>query len=152
MRNTIGYMITWTTYGTWLQGDKRGYVKDGQLLPVNQKLYSANIKQQKFQTVTLDQNQKDIARSAILTEAKRVSHKIPALAVCSNHVHLVAEANKEPIDQFVRRYKVAATIALRQYYPDKIWSKGYDKRFCFSQSELMNRIRYVQQHNIKITP
>ena len=29
MEKTLGYMITLTTYGTWLQGDKRGYVKNG---------------------------------------------------------------------------------------------------------------------------
>ena len=26
----IAYMLTWTTYGTWLQGDERGYGKDGE--------------------------------------------------------------------------------------------------------------------------
>ncbi len=25
----IGYMLTWTTYGSWLQGDERGWRKDG---------------------------------------------------------------------------------------------------------------------------
>jgi len=25
----IGCMLTWTTYGTWLQEDEKGYVKDG---------------------------------------------------------------------------------------------------------------------------
>jgi hypothetical protein len=26
MKRIIGYMVTWTTYGSWLQGDKRGLV------------------------------------------------------------------------------------------------------------------------------
>ncbi len=30
MVRMIGYMLTRTTYGMWLQGDKRGYVKDGE--------------------------------------------------------------------------------------------------------------------------
>lgn len=30
MVRMIAYMLTWTTYGTWLQGDKRRYVKDGE--------------------------------------------------------------------------------------------------------------------------
>ena len=25
----LAYFITWTTYGTWLPGDKRGWVKAG---------------------------------------------------------------------------------------------------------------------------
>ncbi len=31
MTKTVGYMITWTTYGTWLQGDKKGFVKEGKI-------------------------------------------------------------------------------------------------------------------------
>jgi REP element-mobilizing transposase RayT len=147
MRKTIGYMITWTTYGTWLQGDKRGYVKDGTILPKGENLKSANQNQQKFQTVRLNIIQKQIAENAILAESQRVNQKILALAVCSNHVHLVAQANSEPMDLFVRRYKVAATTALRKYYPDKIWTRGFDKRFCFSQEDLTKKIRYVEQHN-----
>jgi hypothetical protein len=30
MSKTVGYMVTWTTYGTWLQGEKKGFVKDGE--------------------------------------------------------------------------------------------------------------------------
>ena len=31
MAKTLGYLITWTTYGTWLQGDERGYAKKGKV-------------------------------------------------------------------------------------------------------------------------
>src|SRR5256885_1590364 len=30
MSDPIGYFLTWTTYGTWLPGDDRGWVKEGQ--------------------------------------------------------------------------------------------------------------------------
>ncbi len=29
MAKTLGYMVTLTTYGTWLQGNEKGFVKDG---------------------------------------------------------------------------------------------------------------------------
>jgi len=139
-------MITWTTYGTWLQGDERGYVKNGTTLSANDALRYANQKQQKCQTVILDSNQRQMAEKAILEEANRIGQKIFTLVVCSNHVHLVAEATCEPIEQVVRRYKVVATAAVRKYFPDKIWTKGYDKRFCFSQEDLVSRICYVERH------
>jgi hypothetical protein len=44
MAKTVGYMITFTTYGTWLQGDKRGYVKDGKEFDSNKELLDANRK------------------------------------------------------------------------------------------------------------
>jgi len=35
MAKTVGYMLTWTTYGTWLQGEKKGFVKDGEVMGEN---------------------------------------------------------------------------------------------------------------------
>jgi len=43
MPRTVGYMITWTTYGTWLQGDERGYVKNGKVLRENKRLWKTQI-------------------------------------------------------------------------------------------------------------
>ena len=38
MAGMIGFMATWTTYGTWLQGHKKGYVKNGKILEANPEL------------------------------------------------------------------------------------------------------------------
>ena len=29
MGRMLGYMLSWTMYGTWLQGKEKGFVKDG---------------------------------------------------------------------------------------------------------------------------
>ena len=42
MTKMVGFMATWTTYGTWLQGDKRGYVKKGITLGSNAQLEKSN--------------------------------------------------------------------------------------------------------------
>jgi len=42
MGKLIGYMVTWTTYGSWLQGDKRGYVKNGEILLAEKILEKSN--------------------------------------------------------------------------------------------------------------
>lgn len=147
-KRMIGYLVTWTTYGSWLQGDKRGYVKKGKILTQNNKLKSANLKRQKYPTVKLNQEQKQIVEQAILEEAQRIKHKIFAIAVCSNHVHIVASVSEESIEQAVHRYKYSATWALRKFTSQgKIWSKGFDKRFCFTDRELENKIRYLRSHN-----
>src|SRR3972149_9668488 len=146
-KKLIGYMVTWTTYGTWLQGDKRGYVKNGKILPDNNKLKSANQKQQKFQAVKLNSSQKDIVRKAILQEAQKINQKIPAIAVCSNHVHIVAEVSSESIEKIVHRYKRLSTFVLRKIGLDgKIWSTGFDKRFCFTDKDIEQKVKYVNGH------
>jgi len=148
MKRMIGYMVTWTTYGTWLQGDERGYVKNGKILAQNDKLRSANRRQQKYSTVRFNSEQKQIVQNSIIKEAQRINHKMFAIAVCSNHVHLVAGISEESIEQAVHRYKYSATLALRKLGTDgKIWSKGFDKRFCFTDRELENKIKYVQSHH-----
>ena len=30
MPEPVGFLLTWTTYGTWLPGDERGWIKRGQ--------------------------------------------------------------------------------------------------------------------------
>jgi len=147
-KRLIGYMITWTTYGSWLQGDERRYVKNGKILPRNDKLKSVNQKQQKSQTVKLSIKQRQIIEQAILQEAQRINQKVRAIAVCSNHVHIVAEVSAESIEQVVHRYKYSATLALRKCgVENKIWSKGFDKRFCFNNKELEHKIGYIENHN-----
>ena len=45
-------MATWTTYGTWLQGNEKKYVKDGEILQADKELEEANKRQQKSKTQT----------------------------------------------------------------------------------------------------
>ena len=148
MRKFIAYMVTWTTYGSWLQGDERGYIKDGERLEPNPNLKQSNLSSLNQQIIKLTPQQKCTARDAIVDEAKRINHKIYAIAVCTNHIHLIAENNYTPIYQAVKRYKNVATAALKQTgLNTKIWTRGFDKRYCFTEKELTNRIEYVNKHN-----
>ena len=140
-------MLTWTTYGSWLQGDERGYVKDGRILRGDKELVDVCEKLQKGHAVKLRHNEKDIVRQAILNEAERIGQTIEALAVCSNHVHVVARYFPEPIGRTVSRFKNVTSSALRKHGRDgRVWTRGFDKRFCFSQEDLVRRIQYVKNH------
>ena len=142
-----GYMVTWTTYGTWLPGDKRGYVRQGKIMPGDPKILKASQSLQKAATVTLDSEQKAIIRRAILQEAQKIGHTIEALAVCTNHIHLVARPCEESIESIVSRYKNVAMFALRiDGSVRRIWTRGFDKRFCFNEKSLNQRIEYVKRH------
>jgi len=140
-------MVTWTTYGSWLQGDKRGYVKHGKIMSGDQKILLANRRLLKSPAVQLDSEHRAIVYQAILDEAKRIGHTIEALTVCSNHVHLVARPCQESVQEIVSRYKNVAMFALhKQGQVGRIWTHGFDKRFCFNQENLNRRIEYVNHH------
>ena len=148
MAKTIAYMITWTTYGTWLQGDERGYVKDGQILPPNQSLENSNRQNLSKKPIKLLQNHRRIVQDAIHEKAKQLNQRIYALSISSNHVHIVAEYIPMSIGLVVRHYKGASQSALRKTgFAGRVWTNGYDKRYCFDERSLKNRIVYVESHN-----
>ena len=143
-------MVTWTTYGTWLQGDKRGYVKGGAILPGDENIKEICQRLQKQPVVILNGDEKKTVQKTILTESEKIGQTIKALAVCTNHVHLVAEPCGESIEKIVSRYKNVAMFALYKFGRNgRIWTRGFDKRFCFTEDELTRRIEYVQRHLCK---
>ena len=148
MSKLVGYMVTWTTYGTWLQGDKRGYVKDGRILEGDQTLLELCKGLQKGQTVKLTKQEKEIVRRAILSESQRIGQNLEALAFCTNHLHIAARPCDKSIERIVSMYKSAATRVLRSVGRlGPIRTAGFDKRFCFTEDDLAGRIRYIQNHN-----
>jgi len=148
MAKTLGYMITWTTYGSWLQGDKRGFVKKGKIHPSNQSLANSNKQKLSKNPVKLSKTHRQIVRNAIFEKANQLNQKIYALSVSSNHVHIVAEYIPKPIGSVVTHYKNSAQVALRKVgLTERIWTKGFDKRYCFDRQTLKSRIDYVNSHN-----
>jgi len=148
MSKIVGYMVTWTTYGSWLPGDERRYVANGQILQVDLKTLQRNKKRQKSPTVKLNKKEIHLVRQVILNEAERIGHKVEALAVCSSHVHLAARPHSESIEDVVGRYKSITTHTLWNLgHKGHIWTKGFDKRFCFSEENLTRKIQYVNKHN-----
>jgi REP element-mobilizing transposase RayT len=148
MSEIIGYMLTWTTYGSWLPGDKRGYVDDGRTFNGDIEILKRNKQRQKSLLVKLNAQEKDFVKQVIRDEAKKINHKIEALSFRGSHVHLVARPHSTSIEDVVEKYKGLTTRFLWQKgRKGRIWTKGYDKRFCFTEQELDARIKYVQNHN-----
>ena len=144
---TIGYMITWTTYGTWLQGREKGFVKDGEVRGENVAIKKDCEKKLESEPVRLGRSDKNVVKDAILEAAKQFQQKICAIAVCSNHVHIAAEYVEVPMSVLVGYYKNAGRVALKKCgFEGKVWTRGFDKRFCFSGKDLRARVDYVNKH------
>jgi len=71
MSKVLGYMLTWTTYGTWLQGDEKGYLRDGEVLAPNKNLYDWNIANMKKEAIRLSARQKEMVKGAIISECEK---------------------------------------------------------------------------------
>ncbi len=98
---SFALFITWTTYGTWLPGDRRGYVSrtlpaDGvfqpkrnqtgsPITPGNAQTLATAQKAQKYDTVWLDRTQALIAAQAIRQAALKRRWVIIRASVMANH-------------------------------------------------------------------
>ncbi len=60
MARLIGYMLTWPTYGSWLQGGEKGYVKDGVHYGEDPRLLRANKKLLQKPAVKLSEKHKHL--------------------------------------------------------------------------------------------
>jgi len=129
----IGYMVTWRTYGTWADDDEYARGKCRGMLGQR--------------AVSLSDDERMVVLQAIEDEAAREGETMMGIAVGKQHVHLVMRTTERPVGQFVAICKTVARQALREAgFEGKVWAKGYDKRFCFSEEELDSRIAYVVRH------
>jgi len=118
-------MLTWTTYGTWLQGSKKGFVKQSKVRGENIALKTDCKKKLKISPVRFRGKEKEIVSEAILKASERYKQKILAIAVCSNHLHIVCEYVEVPIGVLVGYYKYAGRTALQKSgYNGKVWTRG----------------------------
>lgn len=150
MKKVLGYMLTWTTYGSWLQGDKRKYVKNGRMLESNPSLESKNKKNMKYTKVLLTALQRNIIENAIIDESVELNQRIYVIAIRKSHVHLVTDCNFISAASAVSHYKNAARLAIeRNGFFGRLWTKGFSVRYCFDENQLNNVIQYVNRHNRK---
>jgi REP element-mobilizing transposase RayT len=150
MQKVLGYMLTWTAYGSWLQGDERKYVKDGQILNPNPSLESKNKENMKYPKVSLTTAQRKIIEKAIIEESVGLNQKVHAIAVGKSHIHLVTDCNFISAASAVSHYKNAARLALEgNGFVGRLWTKGFSVRYCFDEKQLNAVIQYVNRHNQK---
>ena len=153
MRKVVGYMLTWTTYGSWLQGDKRQYVKNGRILEGSPALEAMNKTNMSYPKISLTAEQRKIVEKAIFYESVELKQGILALSVCKNHLHLVSDCNFVAASSAVSHYKNAARIAIeKDGFIGKLWTKGYSARYCFDENQLQAVTGYVNKHNKAESP
>ncbi|WP_235034003.1 transposase [Roseiconus lacunae] len=145
----ITVFITWTTYGTWLPGDSRGWRKQKAGDQPPQPLLADWCRDRlKEKPVILNQAQRREVEQVIRRHANIRGWELHAVSVRSNHVHVVATSCAAP--KTVRdQLKANATTALRRM-PDaisqqKVWTKGGDMEFIDTDEDLEQVVVYVTE-------
>ena len=148
MGRTLGVMLTVTTYGTWLRGDRRGWVDDGKIMPADPQREDMDRQQLKYPPFYFNQAQQLAAGVFVIRSAReKLRTPIWALAIEPWHMHVVTGPFDKPIGEASKEFKLSVLHGLHLGRP--IWSKGYDKRWCAEPDVVAARVRYVERHNVR---
>jgi REP element-mobilizing transposase RayT len=113
MGDPLAYFITWTTYGTWLPGDARGWTKKqlGGIQPPDPVREAAARRLMTEDAVILSTDQRAIVDKVILDHCRIRGWTLHARNVRTNHVHVVATASH--IDPEIVREQLKAWASRR---------------------------------------
>jgi REP element-mobilizing transposase RayT len=151
------YFLTFRTYGTWLHGDERGSVdrlhnQVGEpLLGADPKLHRYRRRLMKSDAVLLDDACRVSVEKTIHEVAAYRGWRILALAVLSNHVHVVVETeedrqNANP-EKLTNDFKSYSTRRLREaglLSPSiRVWEHHGSTRFLKTPEAVENACHYV---------
>jgi REP element-mobilizing transposase RayT len=110
----IAYFSTWTTYGTWLPGDDRGWYQNGRLhLPDFLAQFAASLRMTD-DVVTLTPDQRSLVESTIKNHCIQRGWTLHAVNGRTNHVHVAVTAPGRDLDIPRKQFKAWCTRDLKE--------------------------------------
>ena len=146
----IAYYITWTLYGTHLQGAETGWRKYGKGFQAPQPFLEAwHAKRLKYPIMLLDQRGREIVNDIIARHCVIRSWHLWIANARSNHVHVVVSAPSHRGNIVRDQLKANGTKALRDSIPKflnrPVWTEGGDWQCVDTESDLDEVIRYASE-------
>lgn len=143
----LAYFLTWTTYGTWLPGDERGWNRKGSVgpLPPNPLFLEMARSAMKESAFTLS----DTARTSVELTIRRHCEVrgwcLHAVNVRTNHVHVVVQAAGYEPETVCEQFKSWSTRRLKELEPGRtrFWTEGGSCRWINVDEDLEAVVVYV---------
>jgi REP element-mobilizing transposase RayT len=153
----LAYFLTWPTYGTWLPGDERGWVKWHHGIqppdPVKQLEARARMTED---SCRLNREERDQVEAAIAECCAVRGWTLHAVNCRTNHVHVVISAREHP-DRVRSQLKTwsarklkeltRVVVAQSEYTCDirtKWWADRGSKKYLNDDDQLERAVAYVQ--------
>ena len=155
MADPLAYLITWTTHGTWLHGDRRGWVKYSQsgIQAPDGVIESATRARLREAPVLLGVNQRHVVEQTVRRHCDIRGWTLHALNVRPHHVHLVVAADVKP-EVVMEQLKAWCSRRLNEARPPadcapthrKWWTEHGSTKWINDLDYLRNAIRCVLEH------
>jgi REP element-mobilizing transposase RayT len=152
MTEPLAYLITFTTYGTWLHGrdpgsvDREHNVPGTPLLAVDPAFEAANRQRLRQEPCLLDAPRRAVVLRTIREVAAHRGWKLWAIHVRTNHVHIVVTATPKP-EKVMADFKAWASRRLREVCGEPAdrdrWTQHGSTRYLNKEASLAAAIAYV---------
>ena len=149
----IAYFITWTTYGTWLPGDHRGWVKRSEwgMQPPDSPREQRSRRLMTAEAVLLSAEQRQIVDTVIVNHCQIRNWPLHARNVRTNHAHVVVTAAIDPkhVREQLKAWasrRLSEHAGLRGAGNDgqrRWWTEKGDIEWIYDEDGLLRVIHYV---------
>jgi REP element-mobilizing transposase RayT len=154
MKYPLAYLITWTTYGTWLHGDERGsFDAHGKFIPPDPVRRAAAEESMSEFAVTLTDVQRQMVDARLVELCRLGNWVLHARNVRANHVHVVISAAMDG-EVLRSRLKAGCSITLSEHAglsatdnngAKKWWTQKGNVEEIWDDRHLQEAIEYVNE-------
>jgi hypothetical protein len=138
----LATFVTTTSYGTWLPGDERGYVDNGQIYPSRRYLKAHVEKTLSGPKAVFSLHEQEQLFQFLQDAAVEFGYELTDAAVEATHLHWIV-GHGDGVDEMVGRLKNRMRQRLGR---GRIWTKGYSHRLLFDEDSLEAARKYLMKH------
>jgi REP element-mobilizing transposase RayT len=147
MSEPLAYHLTWQTYGSWLPGDARGWVKGGKYGIRGPQPFLEDYARRslKHAAVALDGEQRGIVEWTVREHCRIRQWILHAVNPRSTHVHVVVTTPIDP-NQAMGQLKAWCSRRLSESTtnaPERWWASGGSTKWINDERYLEEAIKYV---------
>jgi REP element-mobilizing transposase RayT len=146
----LALFLTWTTYGTWLPGDSRGWTDGaGSMHTAAPQLARAALRAMNGPAVGLSVSQRQRVEQSIVKHAAVRGWTLHAVQCRTAHVHVVVTATGVSPETVMAQFKAWSTRALNAMRDMKsesrgrVWTRGGSTRRIYDDEGLAAVVMYV---------
>ena len=143
----LAYFLTWTTYGTWLPGDDRGWNRKRE--PDRQRPNALFVEMAESRMtereLRLSISDREMVEATIRKHCEIRRWTLHAVNVRTNHVHVVVTASGYAPETVYEQFKAWCTRRLKVVHTQRenFWAERASRRWINHEDELATDVIYV---------
>ena len=146
MAAPLAYLITWTTYGSWLPGDARGWVEAGrfEIRAPDAARREESQHRMRDAEVTLDPAQRAVVEATVKAHCSFRGWRLHAVNARTDHVHVVVTAEIGP-EGAMNQFKSWCSRRLNERWPGRKrwWTYHGSTKWIWDDAYFAEAVDYV---------